>query len=193
MSMSNVDELIASVDWSRLTHMHGRASDTPAHLAGLFSTDPTTRERAIHHLDNALLHQDTPGPAAGPAARIVAELLPMSDAEMRPVLMGFLGDVAAAGGLTSMSDHDLRLMATLSADREHLLHTLLAEDDELVFEEEDLVDALFSRAVLGCRESAPYSLQSVLAFVADRNPHIRLAAEEAAVRINAAGTAYGSA
>ncbi|MFD8757317.1 hypothetical protein ACFV0O_41055 [Kitasatospora sp. NPDC059577] len=70
--------LFAGTDWSALRHvctgMHG-VPDTPDILLGLLDNDPARRVRAVHNLDNLVLHQETVHAATAPAARYVAAVL----------------------------------------------------------------------------------------------------------------------
>ncbi|MGN9811475.1 hypothetical protein ACTMSW_19225 [Micromonospora sp. BQ11] len=93
-----------TVDWSRLGHAYGRATDTPEHLAALEFGDAEAREAALDHLDMAVLHQRFPETATAPAVRAVTELLAEGRAHPDTVesLLEFLGD--AAMSVTDLAD-----------------------------------------------------------------------------------------
>ncbi|MEU3457405.1 hypothetical protein ABZ671_27945 [Micromonospora sp. NPDC006766] len=92
------------VDWDRLGHAYGRASDTPAHLNALESGDADARAAALDHLDIAVLHQGFPETATAPAVRAVTELLAEGRAHPDTVepLLEFLGDAALS--VTRLAD-----------------------------------------------------------------------------------------
>ena len=45
------------VDWSRLFHAYGAATDTPGHLLALTGDDLDAQLAGFDHLDSAVLHQ----------------------------------------------------------------------------------------------------------------------------------------
>ncbi|MTK05037.1 hypothetical protein [Micromonospora sp. CP22] len=93
-----------TVDWSRLGHAYGRATDTPGHLVALEFGDAEAREAALDHLDMAVLHQGFPETATAPAVRAVTALLAEKRAHPDTVesLLEFLGD--AAMSVTHLAD-----------------------------------------------------------------------------------------
>ncbi|WP_176985153.1 hypothetical protein [Asanoa ishikariensis] len=93
------------MDWDRLSHAYGWATDTPGHLAALESGDAEAREAALDHLDMAVLHQGFPETATAPAVRAVTALLADRRAHPDSVegLLEFLGD--AAMSVTGLADN----------------------------------------------------------------------------------------
>ncbi|WP_101786048.1 hypothetical protein [Nonomuraea indica] len=100
---------VAEVDWSKLFHAYGMASDTPGHLRALVGDDEAARGAAVAHLRSAVIHQGTPWTVTPPAALVVAGLLPdprtarpvtagdgLGDMPLRALLLGFLTEVAEA-------------------------------------------------------------------------------------------------
>jgi hypothetical protein len=85
-----------TVDWGRLQHAYGSATDTPGHLRALEFGDAEARDAALTHLDVAVLHQGFPDSATAPAVRAVAELIAEGRAHPDTVesLLEFLGDAA---------------------------------------------------------------------------------------------------
>ncbi|MFI7077575.1 hypothetical protein ACIBO1_09800 [Micromonospora sp. NPDC049903] len=85
-----------TVDWDRLRHAYGWATDTPTHVEALVSGDVEARAAALDHLDIAVLHQGFPDTATAPAVRAVTALL--ADERAHPdtveALLEFLGDAA---------------------------------------------------------------------------------------------------
>lgn len=73
--MDSPEALIATTDWSELSHAYGPASDAPFQLLALLSGDLETRSAAAGYLDVAILHQGSICPATGPVALVVAAML----------------------------------------------------------------------------------------------------------------------
>ncbi|GAA4135636.1 hypothetical protein [Actinomadura keratinilytica] len=112
-------DAVADVDWSRLFHAYGAATDTPAQLRALTGEDAAARGHAVDHLWGAVLHQGTPWAVTAPAALVVAGLLadpatgaPIAEGEapLRATLLHFLGRVAEAGQ-PELGDDELHAMA----------------------------------------------------------------------------------
>ncbi|WP_244235782.1 hypothetical protein [Micromonospora inaquosa] len=87
-----------TVNWGRLRHAYGWATDTPGHLAALEFGDAEARKAALGHLDAAVLHQGFPDTATAPAVRAVTALLADGRAHPDTVesLLEFLGDAAVS-------------------------------------------------------------------------------------------------
>jgi len=66
---------VDTLDWSRLQHAYGPATDTPGHLNALESGDTEARDAALSHLWAAVLHQGFPETSTAPAVRAVTALL----------------------------------------------------------------------------------------------------------------------
>lgn len=93
-----------TVDWDRLRHAYGRATDMPQHLHALEFGDAEARAAALDHLDIAVLHQGFPETATAPAVRAVTTLLAEGRAHPDTVepLLEFLGDAALS--VTGLAD-----------------------------------------------------------------------------------------
>ncbi|GAA3453356.1 hypothetical protein [Dactylosporangium matsuzakiense] len=168
------------VDFGMLLHAYGRATDTPGHLAALTGGDAEAKRAAQQHLWGAIIHQGTPWLATPPAALAVAALVGdprlagPSDAPLRANLLDFLGAVAAAGRSTDRDIEDL------TPEQEAELRRAIEEDDdEAVYADEDLGNAVYGRAVAGCREIIPVIAAAARAALAD---------DDAAVRASGAAT-----
>ncbi|MFK3979517.1 hypothetical protein ACI2K4_03950 [Micromonospora sp. NPDC050397] len=160
---------IDAARFATLLHVYGRAGDTPAHLAALGGGDTPSRRAALEHLWSAVIHQGTPWTATPPAAVAVAALIGdprlsgAANADLRANLLGFLAAVAEAGrssdGLANLDtlaspvgfDVDSALLAALDAD-----------DEDAIYADEVLANAVYARAVLGCREITPTLLEAGL-------------------------------
>ncbi|MFD0782867.1 hypothetical protein [Micromonospora avicenniae] len=93
-----------TVDWGRLQHAYGWATDTPKHLQALESGDAEARAAALNHLDIAVLHQGFPETATAPVVRALTTLLANGRAHPDTVesLLQFLGDAALS--VTGLAD-----------------------------------------------------------------------------------------
>jgi len=149
------DEIL-DIDWARLRHAYGPATDTPGHLAALRGDDQDAIYAAIEHLDTAVLHQGFAHSATAPAARIVADLIDRSavDPGVRDILLQYLGWVAEAAV-------DAERQETF---RPHLpaLHAALAETYRTVWRFVDAenpdVRALATRAAVWHVRTAPLAV-----------------------------------
>ncbi|MEV4823160.1 hypothetical protein [Micromonospora sp. NPDC049274] len=160
-------------EYATLLHAYGLAVDTPGHLAALAGDDPAARARALEHLWSAIIHQGTPWTATPPAALEVAALLSdprVTDPGLRAELLNFLAAVAEAGRMTEgLSEPDFDVNAVLA-------EVLRDGDEEAIWEDERLPDALYLRAVLGCQQIVPALLATATAALSDPSPQVRAAA-----------------
>lgn len=172
--MGNVD----AERFATLLHAYGRATDTPGHLAALRDGDEKARSAALDHLWSAVIHQGTPWTATPPTAAAVAGMLtdPRLAATDRVALLRFLAAVAEA--CQPGADADLAALAhPAGRDVDAELAALLAAgDDETLWEDGELADAMFARAVLGCHEVQPAVFAAAAALLTDRDPLVRGAA-----------------
>lgn len=68
--LTNIDK----VEWSKLTHAYGEASDVPKVIRGLLSNDSESREKALWELYGNIFHQGTRYQATAPAVPFLYEL-----------------------------------------------------------------------------------------------------------------------
>ncbi|MEU8262509.1 hypothetical protein AB0C02_17985 [Micromonospora sp. NPDC048999] len=135
-----------TVDWSRLGHAWGRATDTPAHLDALEFGDAEAREAALDHLDIAVLHQGFPRTATAPSVRAVTALLADGRAHPDTVepLLEFLGDAALSVTRLAGDRYFAEILPDLAdavAQAYPVVLPLLAESppDRALFRAENLV------------------------------------------------------
>ena len=166
--------------FSTLLHAYGRAEDTAGHLAALIDGDAAGRRAALEHLWSAVIHQGTPWTATPPAALAVAEILGDSrlagaaDAGLRADLLGFLAAVAKGGQASADLD---QLAPQAGFDVDAAVAAALdsgAEDD--IYADEVLANAVYARAVRGCREIVPALLAAATRALSDTEPTVRAAA-----------------
>lgn len=200
---------VAAVDWSKLFHAYGMASDTPGHLRALVGDDEAARGAAVAHLWSAVIHQGTPWTVTPPAALVVAGLLPdprtarpvtagdgPEDMPLRALLLDFLTEVAEAAQ-PGVPEEELRAAAhpqgrelDVAALAERMF--ALEEGDEDDEDEdgdgdgdsdedwdEEVAEAAIAGAVLALRAIAPALVESVAAHLDDRDPHVRHSASRA--------------
>ncbi|MFE2493415.1 hypothetical protein [Streptomyces scopuliridis] len=178
-----------------LLHAYGRAADTPGHLDALAAEDPTARDAAVYHLNSAIVHQGTPWTATGPATEYVSAIIrrgAVADGATLVELLRFLGEVAESAAIGAEDDIEslarpagrdieAEVAAMLESDDVDAVDDDREEDDEdvayLVYEDEVRADALFARAVLGCRAALPGIVAA--AAYAGTHPDERVRAEAA--------------
>ena len=85
--------LLESTDWFKLSHAYGRATDTPGHLRAFLGGEQSAMERALWHLDSAIIHQDTVYLATGITTRVILGFIvdPELQEQLSPVLPKLLG------------------------------------------------------------------------------------------------------
>jgi hypothetical protein len=173
---------LENIDWSRLHHAYGRATDTPEHLRALLQEDLESRKQAISHLWSAIIHQGTAWTATGPTALVVAGLL--SDERIdrgesiRANLLAFLVSVAEAPKQADLSIEELERMAAF--DIEPFLDS---EDDEAIYENEEAINSFYARAILGCIRVAPVLMKVMLEGLNHSSPRVRSCAAMGAVTL----------
>ncbi|MEV0679798.1 hypothetical protein AB0I60_25055 [Actinosynnema sp. NPDC050436] len=146
-----------------LLHAYGRATDTPAHLAALVGADDAARQAALRHLMSAIMHQGTAW-SATPAvvAEVVALVGDPRAAGAVPGLLEFLGEVVEAVAPEHRAEFTA-MAAPAGRDVDAEVAELLEEDDEgdAVYEDVELADALFARAMLALEDLVPRVLAAV--------------------------------
>lgn len=79
--MSAASDYIASVDWAKLSHAYGPASDMPQVLADLARKKGTQLQEPMGELCSRVLHQGTIYSASAPTVQALIHLLPAKTAE----------------------------------------------------------------------------------------------------------------
>jgi hypothetical protein len=189
----------ADIDWSRLSHAYGAATETPAHLRALVSGDTVAQQAALDHLGAAVIHQGTPWTVTPVAALVVAGLLPdpalsrpVADSisaatgwpplPLRAALLSFLAAVAEATRPDLAED---QLAATAcppgrTAATQAALDGLYADTQETEQQINELIEALQNRVILDLRAAAPALLNAVTSCFTDGDPRVRVRAAHAA-------------
>ncbi|MFE4369068.1 hypothetical protein ACFRMN_12625 [Streptomyces sp. NPDC056835] len=180
-----------------LLHAYGRAVDTPGHLDALAAEDPVARDAAVYHLNSAIVHQGTPWTATGPATEYVSAIVrrgAVTDEATLVMLLRFLGEVAESAAIGAEDDIE-SLALPAGRDIEAEIAAMLEsgevnvvdddgdsgnEDEDvayLLYDDEVRSNALFARAVLGCRAALPGIVAA--AEYAGTHPDERVRAEAA--------------
>lgn len=177
-------DLLTEIDWSRLSHAYGPATDTPGHLRRLFEDDEDRWAEAIDHLGGAVIHQSTIYPATAPAALVVVGLLedprlarPLPGARderlsIRAWLVGFLAEVAEG------TEPD--------RTREELLDAYGEPDDadSADLSSWDPESSADFQAIIACRDIAPALLDPVLGRLRDEDLYVRVEAARTAAALS---------
>lgn len=190
-----------SLDWSRLSHAYGPATDTPVQLKNLLSDDADARETALEYFVGAVLHQETIYSATAPAAvavsRLVADprtLTPVSHFTdlgqpprlLRESLLDFLATFAESAGYERAGVSYGSLAARQSDQVEHVVECLWRGDfkvpasDEVRDRASDVYEA---RAVLQARGVLAEIAPRVVAQMTASDPRVRQSAANAAAKI----------
>ncbi|WP_051432783.1 hypothetical protein [Promicromonospora kroppenstedtii] len=182
--------LVDEVDWARLFHAYGVASDTPGHLRCLVSADDAAFDAGLDHLYGAVLHQGTVYPATAPALRAVAGLLgdPVlrrRDGDGRSRLAALLGWIDAVGDSASWHE-DTREPDAVEPTAEEIdaFYHAMAADDESVWGSE-LSEYLWARSITVLPAACGAALALVSTLLSDEDEAVRLAALDAYVRLAA--------
>lgn len=145
-----------------MLHAYGPATDTPGHLAALVGGDTDARRAAVRHLNSAIIHQGTPWLATPPVVVHVAGLLDDHRVPdwLRAELVAFLSEVVAEVCRPGRRA-ECEALTLPDRDVEAEVAALLADGDEDgVYEDVELADATFARAVLGCLDAVPAVLDA---------------------------------
>lgn len=186
--------LVDDMDWSRLFHAYGVASDTSRHLHALVSDDDAAFGAAVDHLFGAVLHQGTVYPATVPALRVVAgtlhdqgrhQVLRRRDDDGRSRLAALLEWIDAVGDSASWHEDTRASDAAEPTDEDiDAFYRAMAADDETVWESE-LNHYLWARSIAELPAACGEALTSVSTFLADEDEAVRSAALDAYVRLAA--------
>src|SRR5439155_20735667 len=91
-------EGLDAVDWSRLGHAYGEATNVPDLLRGLTSDDRDERENALDGLFWSIYHQGTIYDATAPAVPFLLEIVGSPDVQDRHRILDLLAAIAGGCG-----------------------------------------------------------------------------------------------
>ena len=92
-------EGLDKIDWSKLKHAYGEASDVPNLIRSLLSNDKKVREDAIYELCGNILHQGTVYEASSYAIPFLQELLKFPDTPDKASIAALLADMGIGYGV----------------------------------------------------------------------------------------------
>jgi hypothetical protein len=150
-------ERLAEVEWQRLGHAYGEATDVPGQLQAIASRDPEAAEKAVDALFGNILHQGTVYEATAPAVPFLLELVIDPTVPFREHLLKLLAGIADGN---SYLDVHADFLDTLDGEDE--------EEREAQLREE-LAWAAAAHSAVG--DGSP----ALVTMLADDSPRIRAA------------------
>ncbi|WP_406862707.1 hypothetical protein ABZO31_20690 [Streptomyces sp. HUAS MG47] len=160
------------VDWSRVFHAYGTATDTGEVLRGPLAD-------AGDHLWSAILHQGSVWPATPEVLRIVGGRL----REAPLVGLAFVRDVASSVNV-GVEAEELRARVAATPTEEWIAAYVAADEDEQVdMWDDDEGDVVLAGAALDCWDLLPELVGPVSEFLEDPDPQVRAQAWAAAGRL----------
>jgi hypothetical protein len=190
---------VEGLDWSRLLHAYGPATDTPEHLRELTGDDPAKQAAALDHLYGSVNHQYSCYPATSSAVRVVGGLLehPFLRRAIAPgresVLAGVLdffdsvaygGSMAAEGGAPTTATLAWADLDVSSGDVEGYFDAL-AEGTGEVFDDSP-VGRLWNWSSADLFAALAEVVDAVTPYMNDRDPGVALRAVYVLTRIGRA-------
>lgn len=88
-------ERLDEVQWAKLTHAYGEASDVPAQLRALASSDDERRAHALHELFGNVFHQGTRYPASAHVVPFLLEMLQAPEQQEKHELLWLVCSLVA--------------------------------------------------------------------------------------------------
>jgi hypothetical protein len=99
---------LSRVDWANLEHSYGSASDVPALLRALCSTNPGERDFALHDLFLKICHQGDVTTATVASVPFLFRLLDCPDTPEKGGIAGLLAAIGSRRGRTNTVDLEAR-------------------------------------------------------------------------------------
>lgn len=164
-SASFLLEGLERIEWSRLHHAHGEASDTPALLRALLSEHDDHRDFACQLLHETIWHQGCVYEATIYVVPFLFRLLSFPQADVRSCVTSLLSAIAHG-------NHYLRYQVSQDGEehwREWLAKQGLDLDTELAREADE---------VAACKAAVGRELEQLYPYVLDADPHVRQAIAE---------------
>ena len=90
-------EALSTVDWGKLRHAYGWATDTPDDIRGLVDPDPQVRAYAFDQLGMSIVHQTSLCPAAAAAIPFLTEIVASPETPDKALVLGLLAELARGG------------------------------------------------------------------------------------------------
>lgn len=118
-----------TVDWTRLHHAYGPATDVPDLIRAVAGSDDEAAERGRRQLDGSVIHQGTTYSATAPVVPFLARLLTAQSTHHRAKVAWLLGEMAAYNNQRTRHVATVRMAVTAEVDR---LLPMLADPDPAV-------------------------------------------------------------
>ncbi len=123
---------IGDIDWENLSHAYGNASDVPADLKALMSTDPKVYNRALDNLFGSIWHQGTVYQATRFSIPFLIQLL-LSEKITMDVRISIIHLLASiADGAYIDSYNSSRSIEESTGEEKFVRGSILAEKDSIV-------------------------------------------------------------
>src|SRR5262245_17897805 len=123
-------EALDTIDWAKLTHAHGEASNVPGLLRSLLSEYADLRMDALSTLHEQIWHQGDVYPASAAAVPFLYELLTHPDVQDKWGIVSLLGSIATGEGAWERNlrnDGEERCRTILDGQGQSLEQKLTAE------------------------------------------------------------------
>ncbi|WP_406635305.1 HEAT repeat domain-containing protein [Amycolatopsis sp. WGS_07] len=138
------------VDWARMAHAYGPATDVPDMIRGLVSPDPAVRERALDGMEGAVHHQLDVYDCTVAAMPFLLEAATTPGLPGRAEVLGLVASIGSAG----RSQHAAEATRKLAAAGPELLNLLSDADRE--------VRQAVCAALPGCHDDLAQVVSAVL-------------------------------
>jgi hypothetical protein len=161
-SLEEIFNAIDEINWSRLQHAYGEASDVPGLLRGLVSVDKAVRMEALYGLCGTIWHQGTVYEASPYAVPFLLEMLKSSEVPEKAGIAMLVAELAnGSASLELFADEDYELARRF---REHL------EQEGRDFSEELESGRAY---VLATREAVGAGIELLFEYLRHGEPSVR--------------------
>ena len=147
------------IDWPKLKHAYGDASDVPGSIRSLLSNDEDIRHKAIYELFGNIWHQGTVYEASSYAVPFLQELLRMPETPDKMMIADLLAEMADGNPYLAITDEQM----------EPLLRRSLAEEGRNF--DQELIDS--RRYVDATRNAVGKELPLLYPYLTCEEPEIR--------------------
>ena len=151
------------IDWPKLKHAYGEASDVPDLIRDLLSEEKDVRRNAIYELSGNIWHQGTVYEASSYAVPFLQELLRLPGTQDKMMIAGLLAEMADGGPYLDLAGTDEKM--------ELLLMEGLAREGRNF--DQELIDS--RRYADATRDAVGKELQLLYSYLTREEPEIRRA------------------
>jgi hypothetical protein len=120
MASSQLLVKLDEIDWSKLKHAYGDASDVPGSIRSLLSNDEDIRHKAIYELFGNIWHQGTVYEASSYTTPFLQELLRIPETPDKMMIADLLAEMADGGPYleSAITDEQMELLLRESLAKE---------------------------------------------------------------------------